>query len=129
MQRVREFLETKAFDRLMVVAFWAALLFAFVMALLPKPPVIPGTPTDKVQHMIAFGVLACLASRAYYRTAYWKIFAGLAAAGAAIELLQSIPALNRDASLMDFAVDCGAISVVLLATYIRHGSPGAPVTP
>lgn len=125
MGRMQECVKSESFDRLLVYAFWAALLFAFVMALLPKPPQLPTDPSDKVQHMIAFGVLACLASRAYYQTAYWKVFLGLAAAGAAIELLQSIPVLHRDASLLDFVVDCGAVAVVLLVTHIRHGSPKA----
>src|SRR5438094_451884 len=40
------------------VLFWAAALFAFVMAILPHPPELPGNPSDKLQHMAAFAPLA-----------------------------------------------------------------------
>ena len=107
-------------SRLLVIAFWGALTFAFVMALLPKPPQVPGNPSDKTQHMIAFAVLASLASHAYVRVPLWKVGVGLAAFGALIELLQSIPALHRDASLWDLFADCAAVFVVLLVTHLNE---------
>ena len=48
--------------------FWTAMVFAFVMAVLPHPPQLPGAPSDKVQHIAAFLVLGALASFAYPRT-------------------------------------------------------------
>lgn len=90
------------------------------MALLPKPPQAPGNPNDKVQHMLAFAVLACLASRAYYRTSLLKIWLGLAGVGALIEVLRAIPALNRDASFVNFFADCLAAGVVLLILQLRE---------
>lgn len=94
-------------------AFWAAGAFALVMALLPKPPRLPGDPSDKVQHILAFVVLATLALAAYPRLARWKLALALAAFGASIEFFQLIPALNRDAQLTDWIADTGAVLVVL----------------
>lgn len=99
--------------RLLPYAFWAALLFGFVMAVLPKPPTLPGQPSDKVQHILAFMVLAALASLAYPRTRAVPIGLGLAAYGALIEFAQMIPALHRDAELLDWIADVVAASIVL----------------
>lgn len=107
--------------KLLILAFWGAAAFAFIMALLPKPPQVPGNPSDKIQHMIAFGVLASLASHAYFRTSLVKIGFGLAGFGALIEVLQTIPVLHRDASAIDWMADCAAVAVVLIVTHLRSG--------
>ncbi len=104
--------------KLLILAFWSAAAFALVMALLPVPPRVPAG--DKTQHMIAFAVLASLASHAYYRASLLKIGVGLAAFGALIEVLQSIPGLNRHASVMDWFADCAAIAVVLGVMHLRN---------
>ncbi len=106
--------------KLLILAFWGAAAFALVMALLPKPPQVPGDPSDKIQHMIAFGVLASLASHAYSRTSLAKIGLGLASFDALIEVLQSIPALHRDSSAVDWLSDCAAIVVVLGVARLRN---------
>jgi VanZ family protein len=94
--------------------FWGALAFTLVMALLPKPPHLPGDPSDKVQHLVAFAVLAAIASSAYARTGLIRVGAGLLVFGALIELLQAIPSLHRDSSLIDWIADCAAVTIVLL---------------
>jgi VanZ family protein len=99
--------------RLLPAAFWAAFAFAFVMAVLPRPPEIPGQPSDKVQHIIAFTTLAALASLAYPRTGLLKIGVGLSAFGALIEVVQAIPALHRDSDIVDWVADTAAVLVVL----------------
>jgi hypothetical protein len=104
--------------KLLVVAFWSAAAFALVMALLPAPPDAP--VGDKAQHMIAFAVLTSLASHAYFRAPLARIGIGLAGFGALIEILQAIPALNRDSSLMDWVADCAAIAVVLVVTHLKN---------
>jgi VanZ family protein len=111
------------FQKILPVLFWVALAYALVMALLPKPPHFPGNPSDKLQHIFAFTVLSGLAGAAYRRTSLWKIGSGLALFGALIELLQSIPVLHRDASIWDWAADCGAIILVLLIfRFVRQRS-------
>ena len=91
--------------------FWAAALFALVMALLPHPPQI-GEASDKVQHMLAFAVLAGLAAMAWPRRLL-VIGLGLFAFGGLIELLQMIPVLHRDGEAADWIADAAATMTVL----------------
>jgi hypothetical protein len=83
------------------------------MALLPKPPHIPGDPSDKIQHILAFTVLAALAAAAYRRTPLLHIAVLLSAFGALIELLQLIPPLHRDGNFIDWVADSAAAALVL----------------
>lgn len=94
------------------------MLFGFVMALLPKPVALPGNPSDKVQHIVAFLVLAALASLAYPRANPLKVGFGLSAYGALIEFAQMIPVLNRDAELLDWIADTVAAAIVLLLFFV-----------
>jgi len=106
-------------NRLLVLTFWAATAFTLVMALLPKPPQLPGEPSDKVQHILAFATLTALAVFAYPRAAAARIVGGLAAFGLLIELGQMIPALHRDASALDWLADVAAVLVVV--AFLRLG--------
>ena len=99
--------------RLWRLAFAASAVFAVVMASLPQPPELPGQPSDKLLHIIAFAVLTLLARLAYPRAKAWQIIIGLGALGAGIEAIQAIPALGRYASLSDWLADVLAISAVL----------------
>jgi VanZ family protein len=94
--------------------FWAAACFAFVMAVVPQPPELPGEPSDKVQHVTAFATLAVLGSLAYPRVTLLRLLAGLSLFGAFIELVQAIPALHRDSDVRDWLADTIAVTVVLL---------------
>jgi len=85
------------------------------MALLPQPPQLPGSPSDKVQHILAFAALACLGSVAYRSASSIALLTGLSAFGAVIELLQAIPALNRDSDAVDWLADTIAAGLVLVA--------------
>jgi len=105
-------------NRLYQTAFWLATLFALIMAALPKPPRLPGDPSDKVQHIIAFTVLAILAVLAFRRTPLLAIAAGLSLFGAAIELIQLIPQLHRDGSWLDWLADTAAVGIVLGIAWI-----------
>lgn len=93
--------------------FFGAVLFAVIMASLPQPPQIPGQPSDKLQHIIAFAVLTLLARLAYPGTKRWRLFVSLAALGALIKAVQAIPVLHRDPSLLDWLADCGAVAVTM----------------
>jgi hypothetical protein len=53
--------------------FWAALVFATVLALLPKPPTVAGELGDKYQHMLAFGTLTILACAGHPRAELLRI--------------------------------------------------------
>ena len=97
-------------------ALWAAAAFALVMALLPHPVRLPSDPSDKVQHIIAFLTLGALARMAYVNASGWALVAGLSLFGAVIELLQGIPALNRDSDAIDWLADTLAAGVAIVAT-------------
>lgn len=94
--------------------FWGAAIFAFVMAIMPHPPELPGEPNDKIQHMVAFATLGLLSVWAYARAPILRLFAGLSLYGAFIELAQAIPALNRDSDVKDWIADTVACGIVLL---------------
>lgn len=97
------------------ILFWAAAAFAFVMAILPQPPAVPGEPNDKVQHIAAFATLALLGSFAYPRVSLLRLLASLSVFGALIEVVQAIPALHRDSDILDWLADTAAVIAVLLA--------------
>jgi hypothetical protein len=94
-------------------AFWAAAVFAFVMAVLPHPPKIPGEPSDKVQHVAAFVTLGLLSKLAYPATAPLQLAVRLSLFGAFIEVVQAIPMLHRDSSVWDWVADTIACALVL----------------
>ena len=97
------------------IIFWAALCFTFVMAVLPHPPEVPGEPNDKVQHVAAFVTLALLGSFAYPAVRLVRLLVALSLFGALIEVVQAIPALQRDSDVRDWVADTIAAAAVLLA--------------
>lgn len=108
-------------QRLLRLAFWGATAFAFVMAILPKPPELPGAPSDKVQHIAAFLTLATLAALAFPGRSLLRIALALSAFGALIEVVQAIPALHRDSDVVDWIADTAAVAVILLlASAVRR---------
>jgi VanZ family protein len=104
----------RAIERVSQILFWLALIFAFVMASLPKPPPLPGEPGDKLLHVLAFATLAALIVPAYPRSCPIWLFCALAIFGALIEVVQMIPSLGRQASLDDWIADIAAAGVVLI---------------
>lgn len=96
-------------------AFWLAAAVTLTFALLPHPPSVMGDAGDKVQHVLAFGVLSLLAAGYYGLDRARLIFISLAALGGLIEVLQMIPALHRDAEWLDWAADCAAVLTTLVA--------------
>ena len=110
-----------------LLLFWAALAFAVVMALLPKPPAMPTDGLgDKFQHMLAFATMAGLAAFAFPRTPLLRVGERLSFVGALIEVCQSIPALGRDCDIRDWIADTLAIAVVLLlAAALRRRASAA----
>ncbi|AOL93014.1 hypothetical protein [Porphyrobacter sp. LM 6] len=104
--------------------FWLALAFTLVMALLPQPPALPGTLSDKVLHVIAFAVLTLLAALAYPERRLGEVFLAMAALGALIEVVQLIPHLGRDAEWADWLADCGAVLAVLALVRVSRRMAG-----
>jgi hypothetical protein len=103
--------------------FFAAALFTLVMALLPRPPQLPGHPSDKIQHIVAFATLAALGAWAFPRLRPLSLVVGLSLFGAAIEIAQAIPALHRDSDILDWAADTIAVIVILLlVAWLRRSS-------
>jgi len=96
------------------LVFWLALAVTLVMALLPNPPAVPKQATDKVQHVAAFAALTFLAALGFQGLRLRVIFVAMAALGMAIEVLQMIPALHRDAQASDWLADCAATAAALL---------------
>ena len=117
-------IETILSPRLMRPLFWLLACFSLVMALLPKPPSTPIDQFgDKFAHMLAFAVLTVVARLAWPRTPIWIAALLLSLYGAAIELLQTIPALHRDSDPRDWVADTGAIALaLLLAQFLIHFS-------
>jgi VanZ family protein len=110
-----QFLADPRLIRLFKLLFWAALLFACVMAVLPKPPQTPiDRFGDKFAHIVAFATLAGLAMAAFGREARWLIVERLAFLGAVIEVIQSIPALHRTCDIRDWLADVLAVVVAVL---------------
>jgi VanZ family protein len=96
------------------VAFYAAALFALIMALLPQPPYIPTQNLgDKLNHIIGFSVLAALAAVAWPEAPRRLLIERLSFFGAFIEVAQSIPALGRDCDILDWVADTLAVIVVI----------------
>ena len=108
------------------LTFWVAATGALVMALVPHPPQLPGEPSDKIQHIAAFLVLGALASFAYPRTNPVLVGAGLSIFGAAIEVLQLIPALHRDGDPLDWLADTAAVALIitLLRRFVARSIEG-----
>jgi hypothetical protein len=95
--------------------FWAAAMFALVMALIPHPPALPGNPSDKIQHALAFATLGLLGAFAYPRLSTPRLIVALSFFGAFIEVAQAIPVLHRDSDPLEWLTDTIACAVVLVA--------------
>jgi hypothetical protein len=67
-----------------------------------------------VQHIVAFATLTLIGSVAYSVTAPLKLLVRLSLFGAAIEIVQMIPALHRDSDVLDWLADTAAVLTVLL---------------
>ena len=105
------------------IMFWAAAAFAFVMAILPHPPQVPLSPSDKVQHIMAFATLGLLSVWAYSATPIVQLIVRLSLFGGLIELIQAIPVLHRDSDVLDWLADTAAAGLVLLlVAWVRDRS-------
>ena len=100
-------------QKMMRLAFWGALLFAYVCAVIPSGPEIGNS--DKNTHMIAFFVLSYLARLGWSRKGALWIVAALLAFGIFIELSQATPIIHRDADVWDVVADTVGVVTGLVA--------------
>ena len=82
-------------------------------------------PWDKAEHFSAFFVLTLLAMGAFPRTALWRIAVALSLAGAAIEVIQGLPFVHRDADVKDWLADTIAIAAAMSGTLIGYWRGGS----
>ncbi len=100
------------------LAFLIALALGLWLALKPVGDG-PGLIWDKAQHFIAFYALAGLGAAALPHRPLWAPALFLAAYGAAIEGLQSLPVIGRDAEWGDWAADLLAVGACYLPLVLR----------
>ncbi len=103
--------------RLFVFAFWAALLFAYIEAIIPGRDALNLSSWDKMNHMIAFFTITFLARAAYPRIPVFRLFLMMAAFGAFIELSQAMPFIGRDAEWDDWFADLVATAAGLIVAW------------
>jgi len=103
--------------RLFVLAFWGALLFAYIEAIIPGKDAINLSAWDKMNHMIAFFTITFLARAAYPRIPIFRLFVMMAAFGAFIELSQALSFIGRDAEWDDWLADMIATLVALIIAW------------
>ncbi len=97
------------YRRFRVHLFWIATAFTYGAAIMPMEKAPSIGAGDKFDHMAAFLALTLLARSAYWARPGAILGIGLSAFGVLIELSQTIPILNRDASVADWVADSLAI--------------------
>lgn len=97
--------------RLVFVVGLIGLLF---WTLVPYPPAHPyPTLEGKLGHCFAFGTLAFLGVLAFPRANVWRLTEALSLIAGAIELLQLLPAINRNSNVLDWLFETLAIALVV----------------
>jgi len=94
----------------------------FIAAVLPAAEAPMISPSDKINHMIAFVVLTILAAWAYPRAHLFLLIAAMAAVGGAVELVQAIPFIGRDAEWADWRADVLAAGVTLIVVAVGRAA-------
>ena len=95
-------------------AFVVTLVAVLVLALLPMPELQEfgfdiGFDNDKLNHASAFATLAVLGALGWPRRIVTLVIF-LALVGAAIEILQGTPLIDRDLAVFDWVADCIGIA-------------------
>jgi len=106
-------------------SFWVTAVAVFLAAVIPPsdhPPDLFGW--DKANHFFAFYVLAVIGAAAFPRSSLVVLGLGLAGFGAAIEVIQAIPLLQRDCDIVDWLTDSAAVLAALGPLAIFHWRAG-----
>ena len=103
-------------QKLIVSAARAGLILAIAItlwfALYPGPNHPHMFAWDKADHLLAFGTLTAFSMAAAPRAPAVWLMLGLAVFGAALELAQATPLIDRDATLGDWLAEAIAIAAV-----------------
>ena len=111
-------------------AFWVTALAVFIAAVIPAPDHPPDLfGWDKANHFFAFYVLAVLGAFAFPRLPPITLGLGLSGFGAAIEIVQAIPIVQRDCDVMDWLTDSVGVLAVLAPLAISQWRAGFPRPP
>ncbi len=107
----------------------AAMIVAVTLAWLafkPATGVDVGLPWDKANHCFAFLVLTVLTGCGWPGLSGWRLAAIMLATGTGIELVQGLPAVGRDADVMDVVADLFGFTLgwAVLMAGRRRGWPG-----
>lgn len=109
----------QAWHRLAQLGFLLGLAVGLWLALKPVGDGPPLIPWDKAQHFLAFWGLAGLGAAALPNRPLWLPALILAGYGGAIEGLQSLPAIGRDAEWADWFTDLIGIGACYLPLVLR----------
>ena len=108
--------------------FWMVCLGVLAAAVIPRsdhPPDLFGW--DKANHFAAFYTLAVLGAAAFPRLSPLVLGAWLSGFGAAIEVVQGLPLVQRDSDPVDWLTDTvgilAALAPLLLALWRRGYRP------
>ena len=96
--------------KLLVASFWLACIVIAVLALLPATMPLPSTGWDKSNHALAFVALAWLGC-ACWPAVTWRVIAGLAVYGGAIEIAQTFTE-TRMGEWADWIADLAGLALV-----------------
>lgn len=97
-----QLLKPLRWPRAWLALWWLAVLGTLVVCLIPPPPIPLPENSDKVEHFLAYFLLAASAVQIYQRGAalIWAAV-GLVALGIGIEFAQGALTVNRMADRMD----------------------------
>ncbi len=101
------------------LALAGALIFTLYAAFAPSPDAPQILPWDKAAHFAAFFTLAILGALSFPRAPLLLIGVALSLLGAAIEIIQGLPTVNRDRDIVDWVVDTVAIGFALWPGLLR----------
>lgn len=106
------------FPRLWLGLWWLAIVTTIVVCLIPPPPLALPPNSDKVEHFLAYFLLASAAVQIYRtRTALLWAGAGLVVLGVGIEFLQGALTTNRMADPMDALANTTGVIAGMAITF------------